>query len=104
MHITKKPKALLAIAAFDFETTRSYTKVWINHDEDYCKQLITDALKFFESEVFPKLMTKFKESVSDIEVKTEEQVEVIPKLMTDLNESVPDIEVKAEEQFEVIPK
>lgn len=55
--------ALLAVAAVDFETTRKYTKVWIKYDKVYCKQLINDALKFYESAVFPKLMTIFQESV-----------------------------------------
>ena len=73
MHITKKPKALLAVAAIDFESTRNYDKVWIEYDEVYCKQLIKDALVFYETTVFPKLMTLFKESVPELRRKSYRQ-------------------------------
>ncbi|CAO1420717.1 unnamed protein product [Diamesa hyperborea] len=73
MHITKKEKALLAVAAVDFEKTRNYTKVWIKYDKVYCKQLINDALTFYESEMFPKLITKFKETPSALRRKSERQ-------------------------------
>lgn len=53
MHITKKEKTLLAVAAIDFEITRMYNKVWIKYDKEYCDELIKNALKFYESRMFP---------------------------------------------------
>jgi putative phage-type endonuclease len=59
MYITGKKKALLSVAALDFETTRNVTKIWIPFDEEKTNQLITDAAEFYESAIFPALKRTF---------------------------------------------
>lgn len=59
MFVTGKKKALLAVAALDFETTRNITKLWIDYDEEYTTKMITDASEYYEQAVFPALKRKF---------------------------------------------
>ncbi|KAL7043086.1 hypothetical protein ACKWTF_001387 [Chironomus riparius] len=59
MFVTGKRKALLAVASLDFETTRKITKLWIEYDEEYTTQMITDASEFYEQAVYPALKRKF---------------------------------------------
>ncbi|XP_063696094.1 uncharacterized protein LOC134827403 [Culicoides brevitarsis] len=59
MHITQRKKALLGVADLNFERNKKVTKVWIEYDEDYVKELIDDANSFWTEAVFPKLL-KFK--------------------------------------------
>lgn len=59
MFITGKTKALLAVASLDFETTRNITKIWIPFDDDYIKDMIAEAMEFYEKAVFPALKRKF---------------------------------------------
>lgn len=56
MHMTHRSKALLAVAAVDFEKSRNITKVWIDYDEDYVTELIEDSLEFWKKAIFPALM------------------------------------------------
>lgn len=59
MFVTGKKKALLAVAALDFESTRNITKLWIPYDEDYVEQMTEDASEFYKEAIFPALMKKF---------------------------------------------
>lgn len=59
MYITGKTKAMLAVASLDFEKTRNITKIWIPFDEDYMKDMIDQAMEFYEKAVFPALKRKF---------------------------------------------
>ena len=59
MMITGKTKALLAVAALDFEKTRNIEKIWIPFEEDYMKEMIEQAEEFYEKAIFPALKRKF---------------------------------------------
>jgi hypothetical protein len=59
MMITGKTKALLAVAALDFEKTRNITKVWIPYDEEYMTEMIAQASEFYEKAIFPALKRKY---------------------------------------------
>lgn len=59
MYITGKSKALLAVASLNFEKTRNITKIWIPFDDDYMKDMLEQAMEFYERAVFPALKRKF---------------------------------------------
>jgi YqaJ-like viral recombinase domain len=59
MFMTRKSKALLAVAALDFEQTRRIEKIWIPLDEEYLEEIIQQANVFYEKAVFPALKRKF---------------------------------------------
>lgn len=59
MFMTGKTKALLAVAALDFEKTRNIEKIWITLDEDYVTEMIELATEFYEKAIFPALKRKF---------------------------------------------
>lgn len=59
MVMTGKTKALLAVAALDFEKTRNIEKIWIPLDEEYVADMIEQATEFYEKAIFPALKRKF---------------------------------------------
>lgn len=59
MFVTGRKKALLAVAALDFETTRGITKIWIPFDKVYIDDMIEQSIEFYEKCVFPALKRKF---------------------------------------------
>ncbi|KAG5675361.1 hypothetical protein PVAND_005270 [Polypedilum vanderplanki] len=59
MFVTGKKKALLAVAALDFESTRNITKLWIDYDEEYVTEMISNASEFYKDAIFPALKRKF---------------------------------------------
>jgi hypothetical protein len=59
MFVTGKKRALLAVAALDFESTRNITKLWIEYDEEYVDTMIEDASEFYKEAIFPALKRKF---------------------------------------------
>uniref|UniRef100_A0A182SIB9 YqaJ domain-containing protein n=1 Tax=Anopheles maculatus TaxID=74869 RepID=A0A182SIB9_9DIPT len=60
MHVTRRTKALLAVAALDFETTKQIKKVWIEYDSQYVKDVIDDAFEFWRKAIFTALLRKRK--------------------------------------------
>lgn len=60
MHMTHRKKALLGVAALDFETSRQVTQVWIDYDKEYVDDVMKDAFEFWRRGVFPALMKKRK--------------------------------------------
>uniref|UniRef100_A0A182Q674 YqaJ viral recombinase domain-containing protein n=1 Tax=Anopheles farauti TaxID=69004 RepID=A0A182Q674_9DIPT len=58
MHITQHKKALLAVAALDFETTKHITKVWIDYDQKYVDEVLRDAFEFWRKAIFKSLLRK----------------------------------------------
>uniref|UniRef100_A0A182NAK4 YqaJ domain-containing protein n=1 Tax=Anopheles dirus TaxID=7168 RepID=A0A182NAK4_9DIPT len=58
MHITHKKKALLAVAALDFEKTKHVTKVWIDYDPQYVDEVISDAFEYWRKAIFKSLLRK----------------------------------------------
>ncbi|XP_062551770.1 uncharacterized protein LOC134217031 [Armigeres subalbatus] len=60
MHMTRKTKALLGVAALDFEKTRNVTKVWIDYDKEYVDKVMEDSFEFWQKGVFPALLRKRK--------------------------------------------
>ncbi|CAO1309752.1 unnamed protein product [Diamesa serratosioi] len=70
MHLTKKNIALLAVAAVDFETTRSITKLWIPYDKEYIENLIEEAVEFYKLAIFPKLIDRFGKKSAKISTST----------------------------------
>lgn len=60
MHMTHKMKALLGVAALDFEKTRNVTKVWIDYDKKYVDEIMQEAFEFWQKGVFPALLRKRK--------------------------------------------
>uniref|UniRef100_A0A182J5H9 YqaJ domain-containing protein n=1 Tax=Anopheles atroparvus TaxID=41427 RepID=A0A182J5H9_ANOAO len=58
MHMTHKTKALLGVAALDFETTKSVTKVWIDYDKTYVDQIMAESYEFWCKAVFKALLKK----------------------------------------------
>lgn len=59
MVMTGKTKALLAVAALDFEKTRKIEKIWIPLDTDYVNDMIEQATEFYEKAIFPALKRKY---------------------------------------------
>lgn len=62
MHITKRKKALLGVADWNFERNKKVVKVWIDYDEDYVKELIDEANTFWIQAVYPLLRRKHVKS------------------------------------------
>ncbi|XP_053695814.1 uncharacterized protein LOC128743290 isoform X2 [Sabethes cyaneus] len=60
MHMTHKTKALLGVAALDFEKTRNVTQVWIDYDREYVSAIMEEAFEFWKKGVFPALLRKRK--------------------------------------------
>lgn len=60
MHMTRKTKALLGVAALDFEKTRNVTKVWIDYDKEYVDGVMGESFEFWQKGVFPALLRKRK--------------------------------------------
>lgn len=60
MHMTRKTKALLGVAALDFEKTRNVTKVWIDYDKEYVDGVMSESFEFWQKGVFPALLRKRK--------------------------------------------
>ncbi|XP_050077779.1 uncharacterized protein LOC126564728 [Anopheles maculipalpis] len=60
MHITHRRKALLAVAALDFEKTKHIAKVWIEYDEQYVKDIMEHAFEFWRKAIFTALLRKRK--------------------------------------------
>ncbi|XP_058059755.1 uncharacterized protein LOC131210514 [Anopheles bellator] len=60
MHMTRKTKALLGVAALDFEKTRNVTKVWIDYDKSYVENIMADSYEFWSKGVFKALQKKRK--------------------------------------------
>lgn len=60
MLMTKKNKALLGVAAIDFEETRNITQIWIPYDEEYVMDLIETSLEFYNQAIFPQIVRKYK--------------------------------------------
>ncbi|XP_052897082.1 uncharacterized protein LOC128304009 [Anopheles moucheti] len=58
MHVTKRKKALLAVAALDFEKTKQITKVWINYNKVYVNEVIESAFDYWCKAVFKALQRK----------------------------------------------
>ncbi|XP_035773710.1 uncharacterized protein LOC118456754 [Anopheles albimanus] len=59
MHMTHRKKALLGVAALDFETTKKVTKVWIDYDKEYVANIMEDSLAFWRDAVFKAMLRKF---------------------------------------------
>lgn len=55
MHITKRQRALLAVADLNFERNKKVAKVWIDYDEQYVNKLIEDANAFWIEAIYPIL-------------------------------------------------
>lgn len=60
MHMTRRTKALLGVAALDFEKTRNVTKVWIDYDKEYVDKVMEESYEFWQKGVFPALLRKRK--------------------------------------------
>ncbi|XP_052867996.1 uncharacterized protein LOC128273962 [Anopheles cruzii] len=60
MHMTRKTKALLGVAALDFERTRNVTKVWIDYDKSYVEAIMAESYEFWSKAVFKALQKKRK--------------------------------------------
>lgn len=60
MHMTHKTKALLGVAALDFEKSRRVTQVWIDYDKQYVDKVMAEAFEFWTKGVFPALLRKRK--------------------------------------------
>ncbi|XP_049279609.1 uncharacterized protein LOC125761999 [Anopheles funestus] len=58
MHITKRKKALLAVAALDFEKTKQITKLWINYNKPLVQDLIESAFSYWRNAIFKELLRK----------------------------------------------
>lgn len=58
MHVTHRPKALLAVAALDFETTRHITQIWIDYDRAYVEEVMEQAYEFWCKAIFKALLKK----------------------------------------------
>uniref|UniRef100_A0A182U441 YqaJ domain-containing protein n=1 Tax=Anopheles melas TaxID=34690 RepID=A0A182U441_9DIPT len=58
MHVTHRPKALLAVAALDFETTRRITQIWIDYDRAYVEGVMEQAYEFWCKAIFKALLKK----------------------------------------------
>ncbi|XP_053665685.1 uncharacterized protein LOC128714830 [Anopheles marshallii] len=58
MHVTQRKKALLAVAAPDFEKTKQITKVWINYNKMYVDEVIESAFDYWCKAVFKALLRK----------------------------------------------
>uniref|UniRef100_A0A182YR70 YqaJ domain-containing protein n=1 Tax=Anopheles stephensi TaxID=30069 RepID=A0A182YR70_ANOST len=58
MHVTHRKKALLAVAALNFETTKQITKVWIEYDAQYVKNVMADAFEYWRKAIFTALLRK----------------------------------------------
>ncbi|XP_058448031.1 uncharacterized protein LOC131428256 [Malaya genurostris] len=58
MHLTHNAKALLGVAAVDFETTRNVAQVWIEYNRQYVDKVVKDACKYWKKSVFPALLGK----------------------------------------------
>uniref|UniRef100_A0A8D8A1L6 (northern house mosquito) hypothetical protein n=1 Tax=Culex pipiens TaxID=7175 RepID=A0A8D8A1L6_CULPI len=60
MHMTHRTKALLGVAALDFEKSRQVTQVWIDYDKEYVDAVMKEAYEFWRKGVFPALLRKRK--------------------------------------------
>lgn len=60
MHISKRKKAILAVADVNFEKNKRVTQVEIDYDEEYVNQLIQDAEKFWTEAIFPGLLREHR--------------------------------------------
>lgn len=60
MHMTHRTKALLGVAALDFEKSRQVTQVWIDYDKEYVDGVMKEAYEFWRKGVFPALLRKRK--------------------------------------------
>ncbi|XP_058447998.1 uncharacterized protein LOC131428239 isoform X2 [Malaya genurostris] len=60
MHMTHKTKALLGVAALDFERTRNVTQVWIEYDREYVANVMKEAFEYWRKGIFPALLRKRK--------------------------------------------
>ncbi|XP_055589666.1 uncharacterized protein LOC129741878, partial [Uranotaenia lowii] len=60
MHMTHRTKALLGVAALDFERSRKVTQVWIDYDKEYVDGVMEEAFEFWSKGVFPALKRKRK--------------------------------------------
>ncbi|XP_053672250.1 uncharacterized protein LOC128722602 [Anopheles nili] len=58
MHMTHKTKALLAVAALNFETTKHITKVWIDYDKEYVGRIMEESFEFWQKAIFKVLLKK----------------------------------------------
>ncbi|XP_058121018.1 uncharacterized protein LOC131283145 [Anopheles ziemanni] len=58
MHMTHKTKALLGVAALDFEKTKKVTKVWIDYDKAYVDKIMAESYEFWCKAVFKALLKK----------------------------------------------
>uniref|UniRef100_A0A182PIZ6 YqaJ domain-containing protein n=1 Tax=Anopheles epiroticus TaxID=199890 RepID=A0A182PIZ6_9DIPT len=58
MHVTHRTKALLAVAALDFESTRNVTQVWIEYDKAYVDDVMESAYEFWCKSIFKALLRK----------------------------------------------
>uniref|UniRef100_A0A182LXT9 YqaJ viral recombinase domain-containing protein n=1 Tax=Anopheles culicifacies TaxID=139723 RepID=A0A182LXT9_9DIPT len=58
MHVTRRNKALLAVAALDFENTNEITKVWIKYDKAYVDSVIQEAFEYWRKAIFKALLRK----------------------------------------------
>uniref|UniRef100_A0A1Q3EW73 Putative yqaj-like viral recombinase domain protein n=2 Tax=Culex tarsalis TaxID=7177 RepID=A0A1Q3EW73_CULTA len=60
MHMTHRSKALLGVAALDFERSRQVTQVWIDYDKQFVDSVMKEAFEFWRKGVFPALLRKRK--------------------------------------------
>ncbi|XP_049549320.1 uncharacterized protein LOC125960149 [Anopheles darlingi] len=60
MHMTHRTKALLGVAALDFETTKNVTKLWIDFDKEYVANMMEESLKFWREAVFKAMQRKYR--------------------------------------------
>lgn len=60
MHLTGRPKALIAVASCIYEESKEVTQFWIPYDETYIVETIDKAVEFYENNIFPSLLEKFK--------------------------------------------
>lgn len=60
MHMTHRTKALLGVAALDFEKSRRVTQVWIAYDKQYVDGVMKEAFEFWCKGIFPALLRKRK--------------------------------------------
>uniref|UniRef100_A0A182JXN3 YqaJ domain-containing protein n=1 Tax=Anopheles christyi TaxID=43041 RepID=A0A182JXN3_9DIPT len=58
MHVTHRKKALLAVAALDFEETKQVTQLWIAYDKAYVDDVMEEAYEFWRKAIFKALLRK----------------------------------------------
>uniref|UniRef100_A0A182VTE5 YqaJ domain-containing protein n=1 Tax=Anopheles minimus TaxID=112268 RepID=A0A182VTE5_9DIPT len=58
MHITQRKKALLAVAATNFEETKRITKLWIYYNKKHIDKVMQEAFEYWRGAIFKALLRK----------------------------------------------